>query len=199
MDAGTKRDPHQIDVMNLSLGYYHETPEDGRFACACMKRSVGLRAARVRRRVLCGQRRDRPPDLPCGAVGRAAIPALELRRAGGSPRHLAVGALNPRTTSVALYSNIGDWVTHVRAGNVGAEHVPAASRAGSRPARGTIGMKRHRQSLDPDDFTGGFAIWSGTSFAAPFVAAMIAQELGDSLMTREQARQADPRRRSRRP
>ena len=29
---------------------------------------------------------------------------------------------------------------------------------------------RPRESMDPDDFRGGFAVWSGTSFSAPIVA-----------------------------
>jgi hypothetical protein len=34
-----------------------------------------------------------------------------------------------------------------------------------------------RENIDPDDFTGGFALSSGTSFAAPVLAGRIAQEL----------------------
>ena len=41
---------------------------------------------------------------------------------------------------------------------------------------------RRRATIDPDDFTGGFAIWSGTSFAAPYVAGLIARELAPVLM-----------------
>ena len=36
---------------------------------------------------------------------------------------------------------------------------------------------RPRESLDPDDFTGGFGIWSGTSFSAPIAAGLIARKL----------------------
>ena len=36
-----------------------------------------------------------------------------------------------------------------------------------------------RESIDPDDFTGGFGSWSGTSFAAPIVAGRLAQDLLD--------------------
>src|SRR6266540_4565754 len=32
-----------------------------------------------------------------------------------------------------------------------------------------------RQTLDTDDFSGGFAVWSGTSFAAPLLAAEVAE------------------------
>ena len=33
---------------------------------------------------------------------------------------------------------------------------------------------RVRESIDPDDYRGGFGLWSGTSFAAPVVAGEIA-------------------------
>ena len=34
-----------------------------------------------------------------------------------------------------------------------------------------------RTSLDPDDFSSGFGVWSGTSFAAPVFAGQLAREL----------------------
>ena len=34
-----------------------------------------------------------------------------------------------------------------------------------------------RASMDPDDFTAGFAVWSGTSFAAPVFAGQLAEAL----------------------
>jgi hypothetical protein len=64
---------------------------------------------------------------------------------------------------------------------------------------------RPRESIDPDDFRGGFGVWSGTSFSAPIVAARIAASLaphiadGDDTatalaraMTAVQAVQANP-------
>ena len=39
-----------------------------------------------------------------------------------------------------------------------------------------------RETLDPDDFSGGFALWSGTSFAAPFVAGMLARGISTAMM-----------------
>jgi hypothetical protein len=36
-----------------------------------------------------------------------------------------------------------------------------------------------REALDPDDFSGGFAAWSGTSFAAPALAAWVLRALLD--------------------
>ena len=49
--------------------------------------------------------------------------------------------------------------------------------AGTRADR--LGMRR--ETIDPDDFTGGFALWSGTSFAAPYVAGRLALALVDPL------------------
>ena len=34
-----------------------------------------------------------------------------------------------------------------------------------------------RESIDPDDFSGGFGVWSGTSFAAPVLAGQLAAQL----------------------
>jgi hypothetical protein len=34
-----------------------------------------------------------------------------------------------------------------------------------------------RATIDPDDFSGGFGIWSGTSFAGPIFAGEIAAKL----------------------
>ncbi len=36
---------------------------------------------------------------------------------------------------------------------------------------------RRREDIDPDDYTGSFALWSGTSFAAPLFAGQLAARL----------------------
>jgi hypothetical protein len=50
---------------------------------------------------------------------------------------------------------------------------------GSEEARNVLVDDRGRQraALDPDDFTAGFAVWSGTSFAAPVLAGQLAERL----------------------
>jgi hypothetical protein len=36
---------------------------------------------------------------------------------------------------------------------------------------------RLRQTIDPDDYLGGFGTWSGTSFSAPLLAGELAEQL----------------------
>ena len=40
-----------------------------------------------------------------------------------------------------------------------------------------MAYQRERASIDPDDFRGGFAVWSGTSFSAPVFAGRVAAAL----------------------
>jgi hypothetical protein len=40
-----------------------------------------------------------------------------------------------------------------------------------------ISLPGYRAALDPDDYTGGFGVWSGTSFSAPLLAAEIVRSL----------------------
>lgn len=182
----------QIDVMNLSLGYYHETPEDDLF-----DRTLGelLLAARVRGcAVVCSAGND--------ATDRPAFPAALYHWDGydfkapdsrSAAPHLAVGARNPNGT-VALYSNIGAWVSTYAPGTSVISTFPpfnGGRQPGVRDDRGEL----RRESIDPDDFTGpeqpglrdevgtGFALWSGTSFAAPYVAAQLAAEITEPLMS----------------
>ncbi len=38
-------------------------------------------------------------------------------------------------------------------------------------------MPPGREALDPDDYSDGFAVWSGTSFSAPYLASLITNSL----------------------
>ena len=89
---------------------------------------------------------------------------------------VAVGALNPNGTD-ALFSNVGPWV---RAWAYGASVMSTLPpfQGGLQPAARRELDHRVRESIDPDDYTGRFALWSGTSFAAPLFAGRLAAELG---------------------
>jgi hypothetical protein len=98
----------------------------------------------------------------------------------GSPPETAlisVGAFNPNGTSRAYYSNFGEWVTAWAVGTSVVSCFPAID-GGANPELGLLDYERPpAESVDPDDFTGGFARWSGTSFAAAVIAGRLADAL----------------------
>jgi subtilisin family serine protease len=99
---------------------------------------------------------------------------------------VAVGGSNP-DHSVALFSNEGPWVRAHRPGAALVSTMPPFDAAGSpRIEIDSSGVDRTlrrprannvRSTIDPDDFTSGFGVWSGTSFAAPILAGELAQYL----------------------
>jgi hypothetical protein len=169
-----KRPELVIDVLSLSLGYYHESPADEvtdqQFRTlmeAFIERGVVVVAA-------AGNDSTTEPLYPAGFAG-------ELPRQGKPALPIAsVGALNAAPGSIALFSNSGAWVKAYRQGAAvvstmptnfqgpggSTTAIPAADAKG--PGRGT---------MDPDDFSSGFGVWSGTSFAAPILAAEVVSAL----------------------
>jgi subtilisin family serine protease len=170
----------EIDVVNLSLGYYHETPQDGLFSTGLYDILVDLRSRGIVVVVSAGNDATDRPTFPA-ALWAGSDPSLGLgpEPAGLAP-HLSVGALNPSGRSVALYSNIGPWVRLYAPGTSVLSTLPPFQGGLAAPAREDLyGLPR--KMIDPDDFRGGFAIWSGTSFAAPYVAGLIAQSMAEQL------------------
>lgn len=170
----------EIDVINLSLGYYHETPEDDLFDQTL---SELLLAARRRGcAVVCSSGND-ATDRPAFPASLWAWPQAEfvVDDPSDAAPHVSVGALNPNGT-MALFSNLGPWVRTFAPGAAVLSAHPRFNggvQPGSRDDRAGV----RRETIDPDDFTGGFAVWSGTSFAAPYVAAKLAGELTKPLMS----------------
>jgi serine protease len=97
---------------------------------------------------------------------------------------ISVGAQNPSGTQ-ALFSNTGRWVDTWVCGAAVVSTMPEFD-AGATPLarRQAAGSTQARETLDPDDFLGGFGVWSGTSFAAPIVAGRIAAALIESVSLR---------------
>jgi hypothetical protein len=92
---------------------------------------------------------------------------------------LSVGALNPNE-SRALFSDDGPWVTAWATGAMVVSTFPTDVNGSLMPPAGVPGASgAAREALDPDDFRGGFAAWSGTSFAAPALAAWVLRALLD--------------------
>jgi hypothetical protein len=159
-----------LDVLSLSLGYYDERP-------ARIPRSllpiVELGALGVAVVAAAGNDATDQPFFPAAL----SIYADQIADPNRPRVHVAsVGALNPNG-AVALFSNAGDWVTHYRRGACVVSTLPEDFNGSLQPAervdRPDVGP---RESLDIDDFTFGFASWSGTSFAAPYLAGELAAE-----------------------
>jgi serine protease len=92
---------------------------------------------------------------------------------------VSVGALNPNGTD-ALFSNAGPWVRAYALGAAVMSTLPPFQ-GGLEPEARTEAYQRVRESIDPDDFTGSFAVWSGTSFSAPLFAGRVASRLVDHI------------------
>ncbi len=188
--ARTEREGgRQVDVISLSLGYYHETPEDDLFDRTL---SELLRAARRRGcAIVCSAGNDATdrPTFPAALwdwrepakLWKWREPDFVVPDPRSAAPHVAVGALNPNGT-VALFSNIGPWVSMYAPGAAVMSTFPPFDGGLQPTVRDDRGLLS-RETIDPDDFAGGFGVWSGTSFAAPYVAARIAAELAPQLMS----------------
>ncbi|HLY33748.1 MAG TPA: S8 family serine peptidase, partial [Jatrophihabitantaceae bacterium] len=164
-----------IDVVSLSLGYYHELPEDWSFDPQLMYPLRGLSECGVSAVVAAGN----------DSTDRPMFPAAFYPHAGGvlgSLEHdcvplISVGALNPDRT-IALFSNAGSWVACHYPGSGLVSTFPVTFDGADQPSiRFYAPGDGWRGTIDPDDFSAGFGVWSGTSFAAPILAGEIAQQL----------------------
>jgi hypothetical protein len=163
-----------IDVVSLSLGYYDESdpnappPLTGVTTAIDMLTGLGVLVVAA-----AGNHSTTRPFYPAAL----ALPP------GGNGSGLAVtsvGAFNPNR-SKALFSNDGDWVTCWEVGAAMVSTFPTNAQGSetppnSRRAHNPTGLPR-RDGLDPDDFAAGFAVWDGTSFAAPVAGAYLANAL----------------------
>ena len=158
-----------IDVLSLSLGYYHETPEDVEYSSALggTLRSFGELGVVVV--AAAGNDASSTPFFPAGLASRQ----------GGRDQQAAVvplvsvGALNP-DGSTALFSNAGSWVSCHRPGANVVSTLPVTFDGSLQPS---VATQDGRETIDPDNYASGFGIWSGTSFSAPVLAGEIAQHL----------------------
>jgi len=160
-----ERGGSRVAVLNLSFGFFHERPGD-----TSTLSELARLLDEIRKRdcvVVCsaGNEATTRPTYP------ASIPAEQ------PGRQVSVGALNPSDRSVALFSNIGDWVDVYAPGVAVLSTLPVDFEGGVQAGTRDDRRGRRRETLDLDDFRGGFGVWSGTSFAAPVVAGRIAEQL----------------------
>ncbi len=167
-----------VDVISLSLGYFDETPHDATFTSGLWDVIELLLGQGV---------------LVVAAAGnystsRRFYPAAFATKTppGGVPL-ISVGALNPNG-SKAIFSDAGHWITAWASGAAVVSTLPVdinASRSPELRVRAHpdtpmppgISLPASRESLDPDDYSGSFGVWSGTSFSAPLLAARITRAL----------------------
>ena len=167
-----------IDALVMSLGYYSETGDDVTYTAGLRPLVLTLAALGVA--IFCAAGND--------STQRRSYPAAfsdDPAFAGGQHLPMAsVAALNPDST-VALFSNDGDWVN---------SEAPGANLVSTAPirARGSWTQdtyfvapdKSRRGTIDPDSFASGFSTWSGTSFAAPVLAGRYLARLASAAVAR---------------
>jgi hypothetical protein len=168
---GQAHDPSEVvDVLNLSMGYYAEdrTYTSGPIA------DLLDRFAEHGVLVVAGVGND-GTDAPFVPAALAAEPPSRIT-AKAVPPVAGVGASNPDGVTVALFSNNLPYVSAVRSGVSVVSTLPLTNGMGQ-PSSQVRSGDTVRCTVDPDDYTGGFGVWSGTSFSTPIFAAELAAAL----------------------
>jgi hypothetical protein len=168
-----------VDVVSLSLGFFSESAADQAFSSALWQAIQVLLDLGVVVVAAAGNYSTTRLFYPAAFAQRPAP-------AGHVPL-ISVGALNPNG-SRAVFSDDGHWVTAWAAGAAVVSTLPVDVNGSRSPElrlpahpSGALppGHERasHREALDPDDYSRGFAVWSGTSFSAPLLAAHVVRAL----------------------
>jgi subtilisin family serine protease len=165
----------EVDVVSLSFGYFSESQRDKVVTSGLWRAIEALLSLGVIVVAAAGNYASSRRFYP-------AAFALQPAPAGQVPV-ISVGALNPNGTK-AIFSNDGRWVTAWAPGACVVSTYPTDADA-SRTPELRIPVNRKppgewppgREALDPNDYSAGFAVWSGTSFSAPYAAALVARSL----------------------
>ena len=151
-----------VDVVSLSAGYYPENA-DAAYTTRLSFLIEELSACGV---LIVASAGNDSTDLPCYPAGMPVV--------------LSVGALDPDGKR-APFSNFGPWVKCWARGAAVISTMPTRGTAGADPLE-TLVATTDEPELDPrphgpGQYDSGAALWSGTSFAAPLVAAKLARAL----------------------
>jgi hypothetical protein len=163
-----------IDAVSLSLGYYNDSYGSRAYTSELRRlidRLLGLGVVVV---TAAGNATSRRRYYPAAFAGRPV--------ADGHLPVLSVGALNPNGSRTA-FSDAGRWVRAWASGAAVVSTFPADVNGPGSPDIEVPGdtLSATVQSLDRDDFRGGFVVWSGTSFSAPVLAAYVVRAMLDPL------------------
>jgi hypothetical protein len=168
-----------VDVVSLSLGYFSESASDVALTFALWQVIDILLDMGVVVVAAAGNYSTSRMFYPAAFAQRPA-PA-------GQVPLISVGALNPNG-SRAVFSDGGDWVTAWTSGaamvstfptDINGSRTPDLRMPGHPAEQMPPGVSRpsHREALDPDDYSCGWGLWSGTSFSAPLLAAHLVRSL----------------------
>lgn len=157
-----------VDVICLAYGYEEDTPGQDSHTGPLREAIWNLAGQGVLIVASAGNQGEKSRPMFPAAFAADPNPA--------ATPVISVGATNP-DLSYAHYSNHGSWVTHQAVGSGVISTI--AEYDGSQTAvpppdyfTETIGS-----TIDPDNFTAGFARWSGTSFSAAEIAGLLARAL----------------------
>ncbi len=168
-----------VDVVSLSLGYFSESAGDEALSVPLWQLIEALLDMGVVVVAAAGNYSTSRRFYPAAFAQRPASP--------GQVPLISVGALNPNG-SKAIFSDGGHWVTAWASGGAVVSTLPTDVN-GSRspelrmpahpdnPMPPGVSLPGHREALDPDDYSCGFGVWSGTSFSAPLLGAHIVRSL----------------------
>jgi hypothetical protein len=184
-----KNKGHAIDVLSISMGYYHENTDDDLLDPILW--TILDELGRLGVTVVCSAGND-ATDRPCYPAAFAPWRDHEgpVKVDADRVPVVSAGALNPNSSD-ALFTNAGAWVRAYSSGAAVMSTMPPFD-GGLQPIGKVTIDGRLRESIDPDDYRsdvrdghapgGGFGLWSGTSFAAPLIAGRIAAAMGEDLM-----------------
>lgn len=166
--------PQMVDVVSLSMGFPFERGEDEELASPLAVEIANLRRRGVLVVAAAGNSASSQPFFPA---------SLSTAKDGlTTPPVISVGALNPNG-SKALFTNEGPYVTCYATGTNVISTFPQDANASRQPAvqvsaKNREDLPQYRQSPDVDDHSNSpFGVWTGSSFAAPHVAAHLANAL----------------------
>ncbi|SDD44495.1 S8 family peptidase [Glycomyces harbinensis] len=161
-----------VDVVVLAMGYVDEDPDDqpGGWIGDALQRLVALGIPVV---AAAGNQSSDRPFYPAAFAAHSPVE--------NAAPILSVGALNPNR-HIAMFSNEGPWVSCYATGAGLVSTYPCEAKGSRMPDRRSksTSLNRHRESHDPDDFSSGFAVWSGTSFAAPLAASFLVNAMAEA-------------------
>jgi hypothetical protein len=155
-----------VDAVSLSLGYFNESPADVAYTSALRQVIDTLLGLGVVITAAAGNYATSREFYPAAFAGQPP--------ASDEVPLISVGALNPNGTR-AVFSDGGRWVTAWAPGAAVISTFPVDVNGADQPAIRVPDSSR--ESFDADDYRSGFAAWSGTSFAAPMMAADVVRAM----------------------